>query len=96
MTFLDMEKRVKHIKQGGTMFAKILEGLLTGDKLASWVRHGLTSAAGVLVGYNFASVDQAVNLATAIADIVAKPEVWAAVALYVTGQGGSVVNKKSK
>ena len=76
------------------MFAKLLSGLLTGDKIASWVRHGLTAAAGLLVGRELATVDQATNLANAVADILADPQIWAAVALYFTGQGASVVNKK--
>ena len=78
------------------MLSRIIESLLTGNRLASWVRHVLTTASGLLVGYQLASVEEASNLAVALSNIIAEPEIWTAVLLYVTGQGGSVANKKAK
>lgn len=72
---------------------RIASKFLTGDILAGKIRHLLTSAGGLLIGYQLASVEESTKLIDAIMDIVDKPEFWEGIVLYLTGYSGSIANK---
>ena len=75
------------------MWRKIIETLLTGDRFASWVRHGLTFLAGILVARGFLNVDQAATLVDALVNIFASPELLSGLVAFAIGKSASTANK---
>ena len=75
---------------------KLLETFLTGDFIASKVRHMLGIVGGVLIGHQLASVDQAAELVDILTRLLTSQEFLSGIGLSVIAERSSAANKKIK
>lgn len=78
------------------MIGKILGSIFTSDKVGSWVRHGLTAAAGALVATGYVSLEHSAELVDALVNILTDERIIGGLVAFAAGKGASSANKKGK
>jgi len=74
----------------------LLEKLLTGDFLASKIRHMLGGLGGILIGYQLADVDTATQLVDILTQLFTSEEFLTGIGLLGVAERSSAANKKAK
>ena len=74
----------------------LVKTFLTGDFLASKVRHFLGFLGGMLIGNQLASVDQAAELVDILTRLLTSTEFLSGIGLAAVAERSSAVNKKAK
>lgn len=72
----------------------VISKLLTGDFLASKIRHLLGFGGGLLVGYNLTSVDMSAQLVDILTQLLTSEQFLAGIGLLGIAERASAANKK--